>query len=148
MIELPDVNVLIALFDLKHIHHEKAQAWFASVSQGWATCPITENGFLRIVSNPGYAGLYLSVVELASGLRTLIAVAPENHYFLSDDVSLSDRSRFDLSKVRGYRQLTDLCLLGLCQKHKATLVTFDGGIQSTIQATVTPRSNLVRLLVP
>jgi predicted nucleic acid-binding protein len=50
-VELPDVNVLIALFDPAHIHHEPAHTWFAvACEDGWATCPLTENGFLRVVS--------------------------------------------------------------------------------------------------
>jgi predicted nucleic acid-binding protein len=45
-----DVNVLIALFDPAHVHHESAHAWWkANQSSGWATCPLTENGFVRVL---------------------------------------------------------------------------------------------------
>lgn len=113
--ELPDINVLIALFDPKHIHHEAAQTWFASVIvTGWATCPLTENGFIRIASSPGYENLSLSVEQVASGLRALIGITPCSHQFWADDISLCDTSLFKLGKVQGHRQLTDLYLLGLC----------------------------------
>jgi toxin-antitoxin system PIN domain toxin len=149
VIELPDVNVLIALFDPRYIHHEPAQAWFAGVgTEGWATCPLTENGFIRIASNPNYENLSLSVAEVGAGLQVLIATAPGSHQFWSDDISLCDTTLFDLSAVQGYRQLTDLYLLGLCQRRGATLITFDGGVQDATRALVAARDDLVRLLAP
>ncbi|HZP81842.1 MAG TPA: TA system VapC family ribonuclease toxin [Chthonomonadaceae bacterium] len=147
--ELPDIHALIALFDPKHIHHEPAQTWFTTArTVGWATCPLTENGFLRIVSNPSYANLRLSITELAAGLRTLFTTYTDNHQLYTDYISLCDTSLFDLNAVQGYRQLTDLYLLGLCQQRRATLVTFDEGIQQLKRAIITARPDLVRLLVP
>ncbi|HEY7215024.1 MAG TPA: hypothetical protein VIC28_10365 [Thermoanaerobaculia bacterium] len=56
MVALLDVNVLVALFDPDHVHHEAAHTWFAAHrGAGWATCPLTENGLIRILSNPAYA---------------------------------------------------------------------------------------------
>ena len=50
---LLDVNVLVALFDPDHVHHEAAHVWFAATrGAGWATCPLTENGVVRVLSNP------------------------------------------------------------------------------------------------
>src|ERR1041385_6578518 len=101
--ELPDINVLIELFDPRHIHHEPAQTWFASANVGgWATCPLTENGFIRIVSNPHYVNLNLSVSQVAAGLRALIAAPSAHHHFWSGDISLCDATLFDLHAVRGY----------------------------------------------
>lgn len=148
-IELPDVNVLLALYDTFHVHHEAAQNWFASVrDKGWATCPLTENGFLRIISNPTYPNSRLSVPEAAKRLRVVLANTAATHQFWADDVSLCDTTRFDLSILRGHKQLTDLYLLGLCQQHSATLVTFDGGAQETMRAIVHAHADLLRLLTP
>jgi uncharacterized protein len=125
-VELPDVNVLIALFDPAHVHHEPSHAWLAGAGEGgWATCPLTENGFLRILSNPNYPNVRLSAAEAAARLRTLCANHPHSHQFWPDDISLCDDALFDLNMVQGHRQLTDIYLLGLCQRHGATLVTFD-----------------------
>ena len=146
---MADINILIALFDPKHVHHDPAQRWFATaVTDGWATCPLTENGFLRIVSNPHYGHLHLSIAEVAAGLRALIGTYPDSHQFWTDDISLCDTAMFDLTAVRGYRQLTDLYLLGLCQRHGATFVTFDGGIRDATRALQAARPDLVRVLVP
>lgn len=109
-VELPDINVLIALFDSRHVHHESAQAWYAALTGSWATCPITENGFLRIVSNQNYLNLRLSLPELAAGLRELMSNSHDHHIFLHDNISLCDKSLFDLDKVQGFRQLTDIYL--------------------------------------
>ncbi len=147
MVELPDINVLIALFDPRHVHHDPAQEWFATVSaDGWATCPLTENGFLRILSNPNYANLRLTVSEVTAGLRLLFAAYPDSHHFWADDISLCDTTLFDLNEVQGYRQLTDLYLLGLCQQREAALVTFDGGFQQLTRAVIAAHSDLVRFL--
>lgn len=147
MVELPDVNVLIALFDANHTHHDQAQAWFATVQEsGWATCPLTENGFLRVAANPNYESLRLSVAEIAAGLRLLIATCQNSHHFWPDDISLRDEALFSLERIRGYRQATDLYLLGLCQRHGATFVTFDGGVQETARAIVAASPDLLRLL--
>ena len=53
---LLDVNVLIALHDSNHIHHAEAARWLQThAEQGWASCPLTQNGYLRIMGQPGYA---------------------------------------------------------------------------------------------
>ena len=147
MVELPDVNVLIALFDSTHTHHEAAQNWFVGASQnGWATCPLTENGFLRVVSNPNYPNVHLTAAEAARYLRMLTANHVHSHRFWPDEVSLLDTTLFDLSKVQGYRQLTDLYLLGLCQHHQAAFVSFDSGLQQTLRAVIAPHAALLHLL--
>ena len=147
--DLPDINVLIALFEPQHIHHSAAIDWFIGTKlSGWSTCPLTENGFVRIVSGPGYANLHLSPIQVADGLRILTTSTSNNHTFWADDVSLLDTSLFDLADVRGHRQLTDLYLLGLCQKHNATFVTLDGAVQSLTRAIKASHPDLVRVLIP
>jgi uncharacterized protein len=145
--ELPDVNVLVALFDLAHVHHEPAHTWLAAAGAGgWATCPLTENGFLRVVSNPNYPNVRLTAAEAAARLRTLQVSHAGSHQFWPDEVTLCDATLFDLNVVQGHRQLTDLYLLGLCQRQGGTLVTFDGGVRSITRAIAGARADLLRLL--
>jgi hypothetical protein len=122
---LLDVNVLVALFDPDHVHHELAHDWFADNRRhGWATCPVTESGFLRVLSNPAYG---ISEVarpgDLVARLRRFCASG--HHQFWPDAVSLRDEMLFDLAMVAGHRQLTDVYLLGLAKKEGGRLATFD-----------------------
>ena len=124
---LLDVNVLVALFDPDHIHHEAAHGWFAANRDaGWATCPLTENGLVRVLSNPEYAG---SSETPASIIRRLGAFcASSSHVFWPDDVSLRDRRLFQKTAPATHRQVTDVYLLGLARRRDGRLATFDRGI--------------------
>ncbi|HKZ30738.1 MAG TPA: TA system VapC family ribonuclease toxin, partial [Vicinamibacteria bacterium] len=107
---LLDVNLLIALFDPDHVHHEAAHAWFGTHrSSGWATCPLTENGVVRILSNPAYSPSAERPAEVARRLASFRNSG--DHVFWPDDVSLCDSRVFDLSV--GHRHLTDVYLLAL-----------------------------------
>ena len=126
-IALLDVNVLVALFDPDHVHHDAAHDWFAQEGRaGWATCPLTEAGFIRVLSNPAYAGTVTRAVDVAGRLRRFCGSS--GHEFWPGDVSLLDGSVFDLSQIAGYRQLTDVYLLGLAKARGGRLVTFDRSI--------------------
>ncbi len=126
MRSLLDVNVLIALLDSDHVSHRSAVAWFREhATQGWASCPITENGCVRIMSHPSYPNAH-SVLEIAARLRA--ATAHDAHEFWADDQSFLDEKLVDASKVHGARQLTDVYLLALAVKHRGRLVTFDASI--------------------
>jgi toxin-antitoxin system PIN domain toxin len=119
---LLDVNVLIALFDQNHVHHGMAHDWFAdNRHRGWATCPITENGFVRIISNPT-TGRNERPGPLVSYLRAFCA--GEGHQFWAASLSLGDQTIFDLSFAT-HRLLTDVYLLGLAHVNGGTLATFD-----------------------
>jgi toxin-antitoxin system PIN domain toxin len=123
-IALLDVNVLVALFDPDHVHHEVAHDWFEdNRTSGWATCPLTENGFVRVLGNLARSGEFVPIPELVDHLRTFCASG--HHEFWPDTVSLRDERSFDLSLARGHRQLTDVYLLGLAVKRRGRLVTFD-----------------------
>lgn len=123
-IALLDVNVLVALFDPDHVHHEVAHDWFAdNRTSGWATCPLTENGFVRVLGNLARSGAFVPIPELVDHLTTFCASG--HHEFWPDAVSLRDERSFDLSHARGHRQLTDVYLLGLAVKRRGRLVTFD-----------------------
>ena len=121
---LLDVNVLVALFDPDHVHHEAAHDWFAdSREDGWATCAVTENGFVRVLSNPAYAAPLSRPAGLVERLRQLCASG--HHTFWPDTVSLRDARLFNAAMIRGSRQVTDIYLLGLAKKMGGCLATFD-----------------------
>ena len=127
MTALLDVNVLIALFDPEHIHYETAHRWFGKPSRGpWATCPLTENGFVRIVSNPGYPGRRTTVADAIHRLRTFCR--SKDHVFWPDSVSLRRQGDIISQSIRGHRQITDVYLLALATKNDGVLVTFDDSI--------------------
>jgi uncharacterized protein len=88
-----------------------------------ATCPVTEAGFVRVLSSPGYAGAVTRAADLADRLRRFRESG--GHVFWPDEVSLLDRALFDLSRVAGHRQLRDVYLLGLAHNRRGRLVTFD-----------------------
>lgn len=121
-----DISMLLALFDGKHIHHARAITWWRNNrSAGWATCPLTENGFLRIASQPGYS----APVSLADALALLRGWAkPPHHEFWADDASLLDPDTVDHGRLLGPRMLTDTYLLALAVKHGGRFVTFDRGV--------------------
>lgn len=120
---LLDVNVLVALFDPDHVHHEAAHDWFAEHrTNGWATCPVTENGFVRVVSHAQY-GAAGRPAEIVERLRRFCTGA--HHAFWPASVSIRDDRVFKPSFIRGHRQLTDIYLLGLAVSHHGCLATFD-----------------------
>jgi uncharacterized protein len=122
-IALLDVNALIALFDQDHIHHEAAHEWFSANRQyGWATCPLTENGLIRILSNSRYTGNHESTTEIRTRLDAFCSSG--NHSFWPDQLSIRDESRFQLSGVT-HGQLTDVYLLALAADMGGRLATFD-----------------------
>jgi len=123
---LLDVNVLIALLDSDHASHDSAINWFAMhAPEGWASCPLTQNGCIRIMSNPAYPNP-LPVQALIEHLAE--ACKRDIHEFWPDDVSLLDSDTFDATRIHGPRQLTDVYLLALAVRHEGRLVTFDAGI--------------------
>ncbi len=138
---LLDVNVLIALLDSDHTLHTRAYSWFASeASKGWASCPITQNGCVRIMSSPGYPNALpvRSVIE-----RLAAAAAAPQHEFWTDDVTVLDSKRVDSLKVHGPRQLTDVYLLALAVRHRGRFVTFDASVPRDAVIGVERRSMLV-----
>ncbi|OWJ64458.1 TA system VapC family ribonuclease toxin [Inquilinus limosus] len=124
MIFLLDVNVLIALIDPGHVQHDAAHDWFvARGRQAWATCPLTENGVLRIVGHPRYPnspGSPAAVMPILMGLCAL-----PGHTFWPDDISLMDSARIDPGRLLSSGQLTDTYLLALALAHHGQLATFD-----------------------
>ena len=121
---LLDVNVLIALIDPAHVQHDHAHDWFAATGKhAWATCPMTENGVLRIVGStryPNSPGTPAAVAELVSVLRAL-----GGHEFWPDDVALFDGRLVDTARLLDSGQVTDTYLLALARAHDGQLASFD-----------------------
>jgi toxin-antitoxin system PIN domain toxin len=104
-----------------HIHHATIRAWFAaSATEGWATCPVTESGFVRVSSNPKVLPNSISVEQARGVLRALRDHG--EHRFLTDDVSLADP---EIPPLSGHRQVTDAHLLAIARRHDTRLLTFD-----------------------
>ena len=124
---LLDVNVLIALLDADHTQHELARDWFGqhAPKEGWASCPITQNGCVRIMSSPGYPNALppRSIIE-----RLAAATAMPQHTFWPDEVSLLDPNVADPLRLHGPRQLTDAYLLALAVRRRGCFVTFDQSV--------------------
>lgn len=123
---LLDVNALVALAWDSHVHHAAMRSWFdANAERGWATCPVTESGFVRVSSNPKVLPSPIGVGAARQVLAVLRAV--DGHRFVADDVSLADA---DVPAFHGHRQVTDVHLLTLARRHGLRLVTFDAGLGS------------------
>ena len=127
---LLDVNVLIALLDAGHVHHHRASQWLArEIGHGWASCPLTQNGCLRIMAQPAYPQ---ALPPAAVASRLTQATTHPAHRFLPDDYSLLDVSQIAWQQVLGHRQITDSYLLGLAVRHQCRFVTFDARIDPSI----------------
>ena len=125
---LLDVNVVIALIDPLHVHHERAHRWFATRgSDPWHTCPTVQNGVVRVVSHPKYPNTQPAPIVLAS-LASL--AAREDHTFVPDSVSLFDGSVYT-ERLLASSQVTDTYLLHLAASSDALLATFDTRIVTT-----------------
>lgn len=144
-VALLDVNLLVSLFDPDHIHHEIAHDWFADNREaGWATCPTTEAGFLRVLGNPAYGPQAARVPTLARHLEKFRGSG--HHRFWAEPVSLLDRTLFDLTHAGGHRQLTDVYLLGLATRMRGRLATFDRTIP--LKAVVGARPATLAIIGP
>ena len=138
---LLDVNVLIALLDSDHSSHDAAMRWFVKhAREGWASCPITENGCIRIMSNAGYP----NALPIQAVMKHLADACKENvHEFWSDEISLLNIGAFDWTRIHGPRQLTDIYLLALAASHEGRFVTFDGKIPLAAARSATKKNLIV-----
>ena len=123
-IALLDVNVLIALIDPQHVHHEPSHRWFqAHGGDGWATCPLTQNALLRILGNPRYPNSPGGPAVVMSFLQELLAHPA--HVFWPDALSWQATGVFEAEALLHHGQITDTYLLGLAVHHQGRLVSFD-----------------------
>lgn len=128
MRSLLDVNVVIALLDPDHDFHSRAHAWWAEYRDaGWASCPLTENGVVRIMANRAYnPRRSLTPAAVANLLRAF--TESTNHEFWSDTLSFLDPVVIDSQHVLGPRQITDLYLLALAVSRDGRFTTFDESV--------------------
>jgi len=134
---LLDVNVLLALMDRDHVHHRRALAWWRSESgDGWASCPLTQNGFVRILCQGNYPRRR-TAAQAVEQLR--LQLAEPSHQFWRDDISIADESLFDRTRILGPKQITDVYLLALAIKNGGRLATFDRSIQMAAARGAEPR---------
>lgn len=124
---LLDVNVWVALFDDAHQFSVRANQFIETPGVQIASCPIVENGVVRVLSLPSYGrrgGVPMRLVRERLG----DACASLDHAFWADDVTLRDNQRFDFSRIQGHNQITDMYLLALAVSYGGRLVTFDRAI--------------------
>lgn len=141
---LLDVNVLVALFWPAHEHHESAQRWFSrKARQGWVTTPITQAGFVRIVSNPAFSRDAISPLQAVQFLAANIQ--HEHHRFWAAAEPVTAVIEPFLGRVFGHRQVTDAYLLGLAVRFHGKLATFDRGIAELVPE-VQRRATLIELI--
>jgi len=140
MRSLLDVNVLIALLDQGHLHHAVARDWLSrNIKQGWASCPLTQYGCIRILSQPSYPG---TLPPAAVAERLAAATTTDWHDFWPDSLSLLDGG-VDWRHVLGSRQVTDIYLLALAVSRGGRLVTFDRAIPMQAVPGAKPRHLVV-----
>lgn len=136
MRDLPNVNVLVAIADVDHRHHDRATAWVDGLgTRGWATCAITENGMVRIMSQPSYP----NAVSPSTVTRILEATCRgTDHEYWPCDVTIRDAGVIDREQIRGPRQVTDVYLLALAVAHGGRFVTLDGAVSLEAAPGATP----------
>jgi len=121
---LLDVNVLIALSWPEHTQHAPARRWFGKNSaKGWATCPLVQAGFVRIVSNPAFSSRSVSVQQAIEGL--VVSLRDDAHQFWPDSMPLPDAMRFLKEPITGHQQITDAYLVALAIRNRGKLATLD-----------------------
>ena len=134
---LLDVNLLVALAWPNHVHHAVAHAWFQrNQSNGWATCPVSQAGFVRVSSNKKIIPEARTPRE-AMRLLQRITELP-HHQFWSDDIDFASSSLIATEKLLGFRQVTDAHLLAIALRHEGRLATLDRGLRSIIPRNVPP----------
>jgi toxin-antitoxin system PIN domain toxin len=123
---LLDVNVLIALLDTDHTHHRTARKWLrGQIDSGWASCPLTENGCIRIMSQPQYPNPVRTGEVIT---RLTDAAATSYHELWPNSLSILDETAVDKTRILGPKQVTYVYLLALAVKRGGRFVTFDGAV--------------------
>lgn len=144
MISLLDVNVLVALAWPNHVHHDLALDWFLRNRKGgWASCPTTQSGFLRVSSNRLVLPGAPSPQEAKLLLRKI--VSQPGHTFWPDATDLTRSPFVDWARVRGHRQISDAHLLALALSKKGRLATLDQGLADLVPAGTSREKAMVLL---
>lgn len=133
---LLDVNVIVALLDSGHVLHRSALQWLEQEQcHGWVTCPITENGVIRVLSQPAYPN-HRPASQVAERLSE--ACRHPSHQFWPNSVSLLQPERIRWDRLLGPRQITDAYLLALAVEHGGRFVSFDQRIPLALVPTARP----------
>ena len=141
-IYLLDVNILIALAWPQHVHHVQAHKWFERVGrQAWATCPLTQLGFVRISSNPKIIPDAVSSRAAATMLAKIVALP--GHTFWADDLPVNGLAAMSGIAFTGHRQVTDAYLIELARHHGGVLATLDAGLAELLPVAERPRHVLL-----
>ena len=128
MTSLPDVNVLVALLWERHMHHVAARRWFVALrEEPWATCAITQAGFVRVSSNQRILPDAIPVRQAVASLGELLDVG--EHRLLTDGAGFVDNALVPHDRLIGHRQITDAHLVSIARQHDATIATFDRGLR-------------------
>jgi toxin-antitoxin system PIN domain toxin len=125
---LLDVNILTALLWPAHEHHSRAHRWFGRRGDaGWATCSLTQLGFVRIVSNPAFSSDALSPAAAVELLAMNLGHGA--HEFWTESLPVPTALRGMETGLQGYKQITDAYLLALASRRNGLLATFDRGVR-------------------
>jgi uncharacterized protein len=139
---LLDVNLLVALTWPNHVHHAVAHRWFQRIHKtGWATCPLTQTGFVRVSSNRQALPDAVTPRNAVLLLRELVALP--GHVFWQDDISIARSEAFALNRLAGHRQITDAHLLALAMRHGGRLATLDRHLLGLVPDRVRARDAVV-----
>lgn len=124
---LLDVNVLIGLAWPEHKQHSLVRGWFGkNRAKGWATCPLVQAGFVRILSNPAFSSHSVAIPEAVEALR--VGVEDDAHQFWPDSISFPDAVGLLRGRISGHQQVTDAYLVALAIRHRGKLATLDRGM--------------------
>lgn len=146
-VHLLDVNVLIALAWSNHVHHDDAHRWFdAQTSGGWATCPLTQCGFVRVSSNPRAVLSNVSTRQSVEALRRF--TSHPRHEFWPDEVSVTDEARFSAGRLTGHQQVTDAYLLSLARARGGRLATLDRALSALAASSTVGDSGDAVVVIP
>ena len=127
---LLDLNVLIALAEPAHIHHQLAQRWFATHrEENWGICPITEMGFVGVTTNPTYKPVPRLLEQAIAVLQRMKSIPGYAYWEINESRSWVDLTAPFAMRIAGHQQVTDAYLLGLAIKENGVLITFDKGIR-------------------
>jgi toxin-antitoxin system PIN domain toxin len=142
MRSLLDINVLIALIDPDHAFHQRAHDWWGKGDVAWASCPLTENGLIRIMTSPAYCKTRpFTVAELSETFSAFVEAT--DHEFWPDSISVIDVQRFQHDRILSPKLITDLYLLALAVENGGRLVTFDQKIPRSAVSQANPGNMLV-----
>lgn len=141
---LPDLNVLLAAAWPNHIHHHMARRWFTeNAGKGWATCPFTQAGFVRLSSNPRVVDGAVSPRDALALLQRMTRVG--RHLFWPDDLDLTVDQGTLIDRAMGHRQITDAYLLALALRHEGRLITLDRSIPDLLPP-ASPERDLIEII--